>query len=409
MSKKKPNILYVTSFLPHGPTSGAQLRVLNIGRQLQRVGNVSLVLSVSEEIDKEHIDRTRSEFNILHIAKVLPTPLKGLGSRIRYELDPTYQNTRFSSASDDDIDLMIRMVHEHDVVWVHSIRTANEFRIYRWPHAVLDIDDLQSRLYDSFAREESRLPRKLLDHRLSVIWRRRERLLKERFDVLAVCSESDRRYLGSDTQVFVVPNGFTFLAEVPERRPIAPVRIGFIGSFGFKPNQVGVAWFINEVWPMVKKVAPEATLRLVGMGSDTDFPRMGQDIHGLGFVEDPADEIATWSAMIVPIWIGGGTRVKVAEAFARKCPVVATPLGAFGYQVLNGEDLLLADDAKTFAAACLRLIKDPELGTRIAENAWKKFLETWTWDAIGGTVSKAVDRCLDKDNRNDNVLSSNGS
>jgi len=121
---------------------------------------------------------------------------------------------------------------------------------------------------------------------------------------------------------------------------------------------------------------------------------LGPDIIGLGWLEDPGDEIASWSAMIVPIKVGGGTRVKVAEGFARRCPVVATTIGAFGYDVENGREILLADRADDFASACILLLRDPEFGEALAERAHKRFLERWTWDSFEGTVGRVVQECL---------------
>jgi glycosyltransferase involved in cell wall biosynthesis len=177
-----------------------------------------------------------------------------------------------------------------------------------------------------------------------------------------------------------------------------PPRIGYIGTFNYLPNRAGVEWFIRSVWPRIKREVPTVHLRLVGEGSDRYFSGMGADIEGLGWVSDPSVEIASWSTMIVPLHIGAGTRVKIAEAFSRKCPVVSTSLGAFGYLVPNGEDLLLADNAQDFASACVLLIKNPELGLRISKNAWKKFLKSWAWDAIGASVSKAVEECVNRSN-----------
>lgn len=111
-----------------------------------------------------------------------------------------------------------------------------------------------------------------------------------------------------------------------------------------------------------------------------------------------------WSGMIVPVKIGGGTRVKIAEAFSRKCPVVSTTLGAFGYDGISGQDLLLADTAENFASACVLLVKNPELGLRISENAWRKFLKSWTWDLIGESVSRAIEECLMRRNSGGDTL-----
>jgi glycosyltransferase involved in cell wall biosynthesis len=95
-----------------------------------------------------------------------------------------------------------------------------------------------------------------------------------------------------------------------------------------------------------------------------------------------------------PIHVGGGTRVKIAEAFSRKCPVVATSLGAFGYKVNDQEELLLADSPETFANACTTLLSNRELGKLLAERAWERFCREWSWNAIGPKVAAAVKACL---------------
>jgi polysaccharide biosynthesis protein PslH len=390
-----PNILYVTSFFPHGPSSGAQLRVLNIGRQLSRIGKLSLVVVCSDEIDYGSLDRTRDEFEVKHIAKVIPDPLRTYWGRAQYELDPTFLNTRFTAVTEADRHVMLNLIRAFDVIWVHSIRTANEFRIYQWPHSVLDIDDIQSRLLFSYAQNDSNFIRRLLDYRLALIWRRRECLLRNRFNALCVCSKQDRQYLGENNRTHVIPNGFDPPFQVPARTPAVPARLGFIGSFGFMPNRSGVEWFIKKIWPRVKRDAPDTRLRLIGEDSEKELPQMGPDIDGLGFVKDASGEIATWSAMIVPIRVGAGTRGKIAEAFSRKCPVISTSLGAYGYEVVDGEELVLADDDEKFGQACVRLIIDSALGERISETAWQRFLREFTWDSIGQSVESAVRSCLE--------------
>lgn len=113
----------------------------------------------------------------------------------------------------------------------------------------------------------------------------------------------------------------------------------------------------------------------------------------------PGTEIASWSAMIVPIKEGGGTRVKVAEGFARRCPIVATTIGAFGYDADHGKEILLADRAEDFASACILLLKNPQLGEALSEKAHNRFLERWQWESFEGTVGKVVQECMAMGNR----------
>jgi len=153
-------------------------------------------------------------------------------------------------------------------------------------------------------------------------------------------------------------------------------------------------WFLRVCWPLIKREVPDARLRLVGKDTDGALKPNAPDVEALGFVVDPADEIATWSAMIVPIRHGGGTRVKIADAFSRKCPVVSTHLGAHGYDVEHSRELLLADKPDEFAAACVSLVRDRTTANAMADRAYAAFLEKWTWDAIAPRVWAAAEDAL---------------
>jgi glycosyltransferase involved in cell wall biosynthesis len=271
------------------------------------------------------------------------------------------------------------------------------FGRWHWPCSVLDLDDVPSTYERTMARNGGNLAKRLKAGWRMLVWRRREKLLAERFSVLAVCSRADREYLKVDMPVHVIPNGFERPQGDPPRRPADPPRIGFIGLLGYPPNLEGMQWFARECWPEIKRVIPDARLRLVGRESDGSLKPSGPDIDGLGYVLDPTDEIATWSVMINPVRFGAGTRIKVAEAFSRKCPMVSTAVGAFGYEVTHGTELLLGEDPQEFSRACIRLIRRPAEAAAMAEQAWRRFLEEWTWDAISPRVWKAAEDCLRKD------------
>jgi glycosyltransferase involved in cell wall biosynthesis len=401
-AQERPKILFVTSHWPLAAAYGAQQRVLNVAKLLSRFGDVSFVIVPSEREDEETEHRTRREFEVRRVIRPLPVapvgPFTRVFQRFRHEFDPKYMATDPYVVNESDRAGLEELIQQHDVIWVHTIRTAQWFRIYRWPHSVLDVDDLPSRPYQLAEQSKGSLVRRILDLRMLWIWQRRERRLPERFDVLGVCSEEDRRYLGSSEQIHVIPNGAHPFEARPRILSEAP-RIGLIGNYTFVPNENGAKWFIRDVWPMIKREIPRAELRLVGRGSDGYLTKLGSDITGVGWLEDPGDEIASWSAMIVPIKLGSGTRVKLAEGFARRCPVVTTTLGAFGYDVENAREALLADRADEFASACLLLLRNPRLGEALAERAYKRFLERWTWDSFESAVGAAIQQCIARSNR----------
>jgi polysaccharide biosynthesis protein PslH len=395
--KTRPRILFVTSHWPLAQDYGAQQRVLNIGKLLSRLGDVSFLIVSTEAADPETVRKTQNEFRVCGVMRPLVAEPRGLfdrlPERILHEFDPTYLETDPYFVGNSDRLRLEELVNEHDLVWVHTIRTANWFRTYRWPHSVLDVDDLPSRIEQSSARSGGNPVQRLLNLRRAWFWRRRERMFLERFDVLTVCSQEDRLYLGESERIHVVPNGSYSFAKRSHVVSDAP-RIGFIGNCEFKPNEDGLKWFIREAWPHVKRRFPLAQLRLVGRESARHLPALGPDVVGLGWLQDPGDEMATWSAMIVPIRFGGGTRVKLAEGFARRCPVVATTIGAFGYGAQNGKEILVSDSARGFAANCVRLLTDVALGETLADRAHKLLLERWTWDSFEGSVRSAVEDCL---------------
>lgn len=406
LGRRRPKILFVTSHWPLADAYGAQQRVLNIGKLLSRFGDVSFVIAPGETEDQETVLRTRQKFDVRKVARPVPvgieTSLARLYHRVRHEVDPTYMSTDGYSVSKTDRESLQELIQQHDLIWIHSVRIANWFRIDRWPRSVLDVDDLFSSLYRSRARSGGSLMRRLLNLRMAWIWRWRERHLLKRFCALVVCSENDRNYLGRllgrQEGIHVIPNGCTPMAQSRCVSPTRP-RVGFIGNCTFEPNAKGLEWFMRDVWPMIKQEVPTVELRLVGRESDGSLTKRGPDITGLGWLEDPGCEIASWSAMIVPIKEGAGTRVKVAEGFARKCPVVATTVGAFGYEADHGEEILLADRAKDFASACIQLLRSPQLGEALADKAYHRFLERWQWDSFESTIANVVQQGLATDNR----------
>jgi glycosyltransferase involved in cell wall biosynthesis len=393
--RRRPKILFLTPHWPLAAAYGAQQRVLNIAGLISRVGDLSFVILPLGQEDDEVRRRTQKEFSVRAIIRpsLRSERPRGLAHRLRHEFDPNYMITDPYEIREADRNFLEKLVQEHDMVWVHTIAPAQWFRIHRWHKSVLDVDDLPSRCYESAAQSGQHAGRRLLDLRMKWIWRRRERMLPSRFSVLTVCSEEDRRYMRSSGPVYVIPNGCN-LVTAP-RRVVAEIPIlGFLGNCEFSPNEEGVKWFIDDVWPSIKREIPTAKLRLVGRASDGYLSTLGPDIVGRGWLKDPTDEIACWSAMIVPIKSGSGTRVKVVEGFARKCPIVATTIGAFGYDATDGKELLVADSADRFANACISLLKNPNLGEQLAKRAHGRFVEQLTWDSFEKNVRMAVADCL---------------
>ena len=371
------------------------MRALQIGRALQKIGKVTLAVVSSDIATQDVVEKSANEFVVEPPVRDQRTPNHGLIPRLRWAFNPRFLNVHGCVADAGDRDRLLKRLGDFDLVWVLNSRTPNILNQWHWPHSVLDIDDLPSTFQRSVWRNGAGLKEKMKAGIQMHLLKRREHFWKEQhFTVLSVCSEADRQYLGGGEHLHVIPNGFERPAQEPVRQPTDPPRIGFIGLYSYLPNLEGMKWFVRECWPLVKRQISDARLRLVGQDTDGPLKPNAPDVDGLGYVADAASEVASWSAMIVPVRQGAGTRVKIADAFSRKCPVVSTKLGAYGYDVQSGRELSLADKPDDFAQACVSMIRDRVAAGAMADRAYAAFLQNWTWDAIAPRVWAAAEDAL---------------
>jgi len=396
---RRPRILYLSPCWPHAPAHGGQLRALHIGRALRQVGDVRLVIVAADAPDDTTLRRTREEFDLRGEIPADPPRGKAWPHRLARAFDPRVAHAHGIIARPGSSRLLAPLLAETDLVWFGRLRTASVFDRWQWPGSVVDIDDLPSAQAEAEALSApgaGRLVNAIFQRWVAL---RRQRLLPERFTVLAVTSEQDRAGLPEEAAVHVIPNGFDRPCVEPHRRPAIPPRLGFIGLLDHEPNREGLDWFCSRCWPEISARLPGVRLRVVGAGSESARRPAVAGVDGLGWVANPAMEMATWSALIVPIRTGGGTRIKILDGFSRMCPVVSTSFGARGYDLTHGRELLLADTPRSFTQACVQIALDPVGATAMADRAWGRFLGEWTWDAITPRVWGAVEDCLSRSRR----------
>ena len=179
------------------------------------------------------------------------------------------------------------------------------------------------------------------------------------------------RRLAPAVQPELVPNGIAAAAYMEEDvAPPAPMGLCdlvFTGKMDYRPNLDAALWFADEILPLIRAHRPEARLVIVGQQPPAALLQRGQqpEITVTGAVEDTRPYIAGAAVYVAPLRMGGGTRFKLLEAMAMARPVVSTRLGAEGFAVENGRELILADGPEALAAACLRVLADAGLARRL--------------------------------------------
>jgi glycosyltransferase involved in cell wall biosynthesis len=209
---------------------------------------------------------------------------------------------------------------------------------------------------------------------------RLQRRCASEVDVVTLCSALDAQRSGLANAV-AVGNGYDRTTTPPATR--AGSRLVFVGALGYPPNADAVRWFVHEVLGDIRRSASDAVLRVVGAGEAAVEDLRGiEGVEILGRVDDLQPELDAATVAVVPIRSGSGTRLKVLEALANRLPIVATTLGAEGIDVDDGVHALLADDAPSFALACLRLVEDAELRAGLADAGERLWEECYRWSRI---------------------------
>ncbi len=189
--------------------------------------------------------------------------------------------------------------------------------------------------------------------------------------------------------VCVVRNGVDTKYYRTEDRIPQSGRIVYNGSLTYTPNREAVTWFVEEILPRIAHSVPDAHLVVTGrISPDVTKQFLGNDrVSFTGFVPDIRPVLATAAVCVVPLRTGGGTRLKILEAWAAGVPVISTAIGAKGLEnSVGGAHLSIADSAERFADGCLQLMKDTEMAQRLAQNARSLVEERYDWDALAEQV-----------------------
>jgi glycosyltransferase involved in cell wall biosynthesis len=187
------------------------------------------------------------------------------------------------------------------------------------------------------------------------------------------------------TNVPYVPTGVDVASMTPPS--IAPVEtdLVFVGSMDWMPNIDGIEYFLDQILPLIRRRKPDCKVTIVGRKPPASLSRRADSDKKLkitGTVPDVRPYLWSSAVSIVPLRVGGGTRLKIYEAMAARTPVVSTSIGAEGLGIHPPHDIRIADTPETFAEACLELLDDAVERKRMAQAAWDLVSSTYSWERV---------------------------
>lgn len=209
-----------------------------------------------------------------------------------------------------------------------------------------------------------------------------------RFDATIAVSEKDKERMEewfSASHVFDIPTGVDTDFFKPAEGVREKKQLVFTGSMDWLPNEDAMIYFVDKIFPLIKQAEPETTLKIVGRKPTPSLLKLTEgrgDITTTGWVEDTRPYMAESAVFIVPIRIGGGTRMKIYEALAMGKAMVSTSVGAEGLPLAHDEQILFADDERAFADRVIELLRDREHRRRLGETARQYVYDHFRWEKV---------------------------
>ncbi len=390
-------ILFFSHFIPHPPTGGASLRNFNIVKELGRNNELHLLTftQTNRHATREKIQRSRDflspfcrDITILDV----PTDL----SRLKW-----YSLLAFNTLSRDPYSAwrfwsreMVQALnatldrHKFDIIHVDTIALAGYLRYMRGLPAILNHHNVESTLLLRRAATERNPATKLYIARQGRKLRRAETLAIGKYDGNIAVSDLDREELLGycpHADVTVIPNGTDtdFFAPVAGIEP--DNSLVFAGSMGWYPNADAMILFARDIWPIIKREVPGIVMNLIGSAAPPEVLRVGASdpqFKCLGFVDDVRPYITAASVYVVPIRVGGGTRLKILDAMAMAKAIVSHPIGAEGLIVQDGKDIVIAEDPAFFAEQVIALLRDETRRQVLAQEARQTAINRYSWGRI---------------------------
>jgi glycosyltransferase involved in cell wall biosynthesis len=379
MIASERRILLVAPESPFDDASGAQQRTRLVYDALRRIADVDVVILEASPRIAAARDANRSE-------RVVCAGAVDRLTHARFHADPT-----LTAAVEQALE---RTLASYRAIVGRNLWATTQLVVPPTVPLIGDLDDFRYR----YSRDSSLAPKVLVERtrkRLSHAMARRQ-LRRMRGVFFASVRDRDEN---RDVDSVVLPNIPYRIPEI-DRFDSAGMRVLFVGSLWYRPNQEALDWFVGKVWPRIIERRPQAGLRIVGAASEAVRVRWTQarNVSAPGFVDDLAAEYAAASIVIAPIQSGGGSNIKTLEALAygRACIISAFSHQAFADRLRADYDVLVADGAEHFAAQSIRALDDSELRARIARSGRDVVCRAYSVAAFNAVASQFVEHVCGK-------------
>jgi glycosyltransferase involved in cell wall biosynthesis len=376
---RRLKMLFFSQPFVYPADTGGKIRTSQMLRLLREAFDITLVSNVDPRHDLPYLDQMASLCQDFH---PVPRTTARKYSAAFYLKVLVYSLSRYPVAVLNDysratVATLKRLLADrhYDLLVCDFLQPTLNLRSLRTPPTLLFQHNVESMIWERHYRT-SRHP--LLRLFWYLQWRKMRRYERQacaRVDGIVTVSEFDKQVLERDfgaRNVHAIPTGVDTDFFRPGVEPPEDDTLVFLGAMDWLPNEDGILFFADDVLPRLRKLVPSVRLTIVGRNPTArllERTRIHPEIRVMGRVDDVRPHVARGAVFVIPLRIGGGTRIKAYEAMAMGKAVVSTRIGIEGLPVRDGDNVVLADSPDDFAAAVARLLKDKAERERIEKNA----------------------------------------
>ncbi len=395
-------ILFISHLLPYPPRGGAFQRTFNLIRQISHNHQVHL-LAIAQRAHQDTTAKIQEAVEALQkyckFVKAFRAP--GDSSTFRWGFllfsnlfsTKPYSVWKFQSPQMvEEIRRIISRGH-FDLIHIDTIDLVDYLDDSLGLPIVANHHNIESDLLARRAAAEKNLLAKFYLRLQAQKVRKLERRHAPRFAVNLVVSAQDKKRFESiapTAEFEIIANG----TDVDYFKPSTNTdtrELIFVGGLGWFPNRDAMLYFSSEILPLIQKQVPDVVLNIIGRTPPAELSKMAAlnpAIRLHGFVDDIRNLMARAAVYVVPIRVGGGTRLKILDAMAAGKAIVSTTIGAEGILAADGSDILFADTAESFAERVVQLLNDKQLRRRLETNARMLAEKEYSWDVIGKRLNQ---------------------
>ncbi len=395
-------ILWVKSGRLLPVDTGGKIRSYNILRQLDRAHEVTYLSYYDGPRDEPYEQQLRGEFRgaqILQTGFPVGGARQGLHYASRMAWAAPYAVSKFTSSNVQQLLASWYGERRFDVAVCDFLSASLNFPSALAIPTLLFQHNVETVLWKRQARYEPNLVKRLTFKLEAAKMDRYERTTVRRFHHVIAVSEQDRALMTEMTapeRITVVPTGVDLERYRFSGTISGDPLVVFTGSMDWEANIDGIEFFCRDVWPQVLAKVPKAKFRVVGRNPHPRVKKLASDsVEITGTVPSVIEHLEQAAVFVVPLRIGGGTRLKIYEAMAMGKAVVSTSVGAEGLDVHHGRDIMLADDAPSFANDIVELLTNRELRARFGAAA-AELAAQYSWPAIGRRFADILQKTWDQ-------------